>query len=250
MNKQLLIDIGNSRLKWGVARGGRLGRQQALDLVGRGLPDLATLMKSAAGATSVVVSSVAGAPRDSALSRQLRAAGLPAPRFVASEPKAAGVTNGYREPWRLGVDRWVAAIGAWHDAGQRAVCVVDIGTATTVDVVDAKGRHRGGLIVPGPLLMTQSLLAGTRGIASRAQGTRPASPTGLGRDTASALRLGARLATAALVSRAAQDARREQGHGCVVYLTGGGAKEVLPLLDVGIRHCPDLVLRGLAVLAG
>ena len=250
MSKQLLIDIGNSRLKWCVVRGGRLGRQQALDLVGRGLPDLAALLESAAGATSVVVSSVAGTARDRALSRAVRAAGLPAPRFVASESRTAGVTNGYRDPWRLGVDRWMAVIGAWHDAGCRAVCVVDIGTATTVDVVDAKGRHRGGLIVPGPALMTHSLLAGTRGIASRAQGGRRAASTGLGRDTASALQRGARLATAALVARAARDARREQGRGCLVYLTGGGAKDVLPLLDIEVRHQPDLVLRGLAILAG
>lgn len=250
MNRQLLVDIGNSRLKWCVLRGATLGRQHAMNLPERGLPVLAALLKSAAGVTSVFVSSVAGNARDKALTRQLRAAGLPAPRFVTSEPQAAGVTNGYREPWRLGVDRWVAAIGAWHDAGRRAVCVVDIGTATTVDVVDTKGRHRGGLIVPGPALMTRSLLVGTRGIAPRAQGAQRASRGGLGRDTACALQLGARLATAALVARAAQDARHEHGRDCAVYLTGGGAQAVRPLLDVEVRHCPNLVLRGLAVLAG
>lgn len=250
MSKTLLIDIGNSRLKWSIARNGKLGRLQALDLPKRGLLDLSSLLAVTRGVTQVLVASVAGSARDRALSRQLRTAGLPAPRFIASTPLAAGVRNGYHEPWRLGVDRWVAAIGAWHEAGQRAVCVVDIGTATTLDVVDAQGRHQGGLIVPGPALMTDSLLAGTQGIAPRAAGGRRAAASGLGRDTGSALRLGARLATAALVERVARDARRQHGRRCVVMLTGGAAPDILPLLDVELRHCPDLVLRGLAVLAG
>ena len=249
MSKSLLIDIGNSRLKWSIARKRKLGRQQALDLPKRGLPDLSALLAVTRGITQVLVASVSGAVRDRALARQLRAAGLPAARFIASTPLAAGVRNGYREPWRLGVDRWIAAIGAWHEAGQQAVCVIDIGTATTVDVVDARGRHQGGLIIPGPALMTESLLSGTQGIAPRAAGGRRAAAGGLGRDTGSALRLGARLATAALVERVAGDARRKHGRRCVVMLTGGGAPDILPLLAIEFRHCPDLVLRGLAILA-
>ncbi|MEY4760678.1 MAG: hypothetical protein RLZZ200_534 [Pseudomonadota bacterium] len=249
MNTMLLIDIGNTRLKWAVLRGRKAGRQHALDLPARGLPDLSALLKAGARASHVLVSSVAGPQRDRALARQLRAVGLPSPQFVASTPEAAGVTNGYRDPWRLGVDRWVAVIGAWHVAGRRAVCVVDIGTATTVDVVDARGRHQGGLIVPGPVLMTSSLLSGTQGIAPRASGRQKAAKSGLGRDTATALQRGACVATAALVERAARDARREHGADCAVFVTGGGAAEVLSLLDIDVRRCPDLVLRGLAVLA-
>lgn len=250
MIRQLLIDIGNSRLKWCIDCGGTPGRLHAQALPKRGLPDLAAMLRAGRQVTEVRVVSVAGAPRDRALARALRQAGLPAPRFMQSSSTAAGVTNGYREPWRLGADRWVAAIGAWHDAGaKRAVCVIDIGTATTIDVVDARGRHQGGLIAPGPALMTAALLAGTRGIAVRAQGARPGRTAGLARDTGNALHSGALQATAGLIERAAREARREHGRTTAVYLTGGGAAAVLPLLDLTVVHCPDLVLRGLAVMS-
>lgn len=245
----LLIDVGNSRIKWCLARGGRLGRQRVEPLAGSGSAAFARIARAARGATAVTVACVAGTARERALARALRSAGLPAPRFIRSSAVAAGLCNGYREAWRLGADRWVAAIGAWHDAGRRrAVCVIDIGTATTVDVVDAGGRHQGGLIAPGPALMQQALLAGTRGIAARARGGPRAATAGLARDTAAAIRLGAHSATAALVERAAADARRAHGPRTQVYLTGGGAVAIRPLLRRRVHDCPDLVLRGLAVL--
>lgn len=247
----LLIDIGNSRLKWSLSRDGKQGVMRALDLPARGMPDLTRLLRAARSVASITVVSVSGPARDRALTRTLRAAGLPAPLFVRSGPKAAGVTNGYDEPWRLGADRWVAAIGAWHEAGAKsAVCVIDIGTATTVDIVDARGRHRGGLIAPGPALMTRSLLAGTRGIAVRAEGSRPRRAAGPARDTGNALLNGALLATAGLIERAIRDARHEHGRTMKVYLTGGGAETVLPLLKVKVVFLADLVLRGLAVVEG
>jgi type III pantothenate kinase len=245
----LLIDIGNSRLKWCIRGGRQSGRQHALALDGPGLPELGPLLRSARRVTSVVIVSVAGQARDRAITRALRKAGLPTPQFIQSSARAAGVTNGYRDPWRLGADRWVAAIGAWHEAGAaRPVCVIDIGTATTLDVVDARGVHQGGLIVPGPALMTGSLLAGTRGIATRARGGAQRRTAGLARDTAKAIHNGALQATAGLVERCARDARRAYGRRTVVYLTGGGAASILPLLELRVVHCPDLVLRGLAVM--
>jgi type III pantothenate kinase len=246
---RLLIDIGNSRIKWCLARGARLGRQRVLPLAGLGSTAFRRIAGAARGATQVTAVCVAGSPRERALVRALRTAGLPAPRFIRSSAGAAGLRNGYREAWRLGADRWVAAIGAWHESGRRrAVCVIDIGTATTVDVVDAGGRHQGGLIAPGPELMQRALLTGTRGIALRARGGTRAAGAGLARDTAAAIRLGALQATAAFIERAAADARRTHGPRTAVYLTGGGAAAVQPLLRRRVRACPDLVLRGLAVL--
>jgi len=246
---QLLIDIGNSRIKWCVARGARRALQRVLPLTGTGSAAFARIARAARGATAVIAVCVAGDARERALARALRTAGLPAPRFIRSSAAAAGLRNSYREAWRLGADRWVAAIGAWHDAGQRrAVCVIDIGTATTVDVVDAWGRHQGGLITPGPELMQRALLTGTRGIARRARGGARITSATLARDTATAIQLGAHQATAALIERAATDARRAHGPRTVIYLTGGGAPAVQPLLRVRVQACPDLVLRGLAVL--
>ena len=140
---RLLVDIGNSRIKWCLARETGLGPQRVLSLEGSGASAFARMARAARGATAVVAVCVAGGARERALARALRAAGLPLPTFIRSSTAAAGLRSGYREAWQLGADRWVAAIGAWHDAGgRRAVCVIDIGTATTVDVVDARGRHQ------------------------------------------------------------------------------------------------------------
>jgi type III pantothenate kinase len=248
--KTLLIDIGNSRIKWTLRRGVRLGRQQVLPLQGSGADAFAQIAARARGAAAVVAVSVAGTARERALAAALRAAGLPAVRWIRSTRSAAGLRNGYRDVWRLGADRWVAAIGAWHAAGGgRPVCVVDIGTAATLDVIDAQGRHRGGLIAPGPQLMVQSLLRGTRGIAVRASGGRRVARPGLARDTAAALQGGASEATLALIERTAGAARREHGPRTQLFVTGGGARDVKRLLSVPFHDCPDLVLRGLAVLA-
>ena len=246
----VFIDMGNSRIKWALRRGGTLGRQRALDYDDDATAAMAQLVASLNRVSAVHVVSVAGVQRDRLLTRSLRAAGLPAPVFVQSSAAAAGVRNGYRDPWRLGADRWVAAIAGWHEAGRQcAVAVIDIGTATTVDVVDATGQHEGGLIVPGPGLMVNALLRGTRGIAERAAGTAGKRQRGWARDTANAIDSGALEATAALVERSARLLRKQHGEEAQVYITGGGAAAVLPRVNAPCRHLADLVLRGLVVLA-
>src|SRR4029077_2103024 len=104
-----------------------------------------------------------------------------------------GVRNGYAETWRLGADRWVAMLGAHARYPGRALWVVDVGTALTVDLLDEHGRHRGGLLVPGPALMVESLLRRTAGIRKRAGfgataiGRRARAGFGAGRPIAAAL---------------------------------------------------------------
>jgi type III pantothenate kinase len=249
---QLLIDMGNTRVKWAVRRSGRLGRMQALTFSGDGSTQLRQLAAAGARAKvgAVIAVSVAGASRERVLRRCIKAAGLPAPRWTTSQAVAAGVRNGYRAIWKLGADRWVAAVGAWHEAGRGcAVAAIDIGTATTLDVVEPTGRHRGGLIIPGPALMVGSLLRGTRGIARRAEGSRASKIRQLATDTAMALQWGALQATAAFVARSAAHLRETHGESARVFVTGGGAAAVRPLLPADCELIPDLVLRGLAVLA-
>ena len=249
---QLLIDLGNTRVKWALRRRGRLGRMQALTFSGDGSTQLRQLAAAASRAKvdSVVAVNVAGATRERALRRSFKAAALPVPRFIASQAVAAGVRNGYRDIWRLGADRWVAAVAAWHEAGRGcAVAAIDIGTATTLDVVEPSGRHRGGLIIPGPALMVDSLLRGTRGIARRAAGGRLQGRRTLAADTASALQLGVLQATAAFIERSAAQLREAHGESARIFVTGGGAAALRSMLPTGCEVIPDLVLRGLAVLA-
>ncbi len=194
--------------------------------------------------------SVAGTRVDRSLALAARRARAPVPEFVVSQRRAGGVTSGYVEPWRLGVDRFVAAIGAYHLARGRAVCVVGVGTAMTIDLVDAKGRHRGGAIIPAPTLMVDTLLKNTDGIRRRAQGGAAGGNSLFGRSTRAALVQGSRYAAAALIDRAVGEARAlVRGGAPLLILTGGGAPSVKPLVRSACVSVPDLVLRGLAALS-
>ncbi len=169
----LLIDVGNSRIKWARVVRGRRSRQRSEALRGNGAATFRALLGALPARTQVLAVNVAGKPVERALLAAARAAKLAPPRFLRSSEAAAGLVNGYDETWRLGADRWAALIGAWHVTGaRRALCVVDVGTAMTIDFLDATGRHRGGYIVPGPTLSMFSLLHGTSGILRRSRGGR------------------------------------------------------------------------------
>jgi type III pantothenate kinase len=254
----LLVDIGNTRVKWAVSKGASLGRSSALAHGGpaghAGVDVMAAMVRRLpADVDRVLAVSVAGTRLEQALSRATRARFGVRPEFIRSSRAAAGVINGYRDVWRLGVDRWVSAIGAYHLARGRDVLVASVGTALTLDLVSAKGReqgrHQGGAIIPGPGTMVDSLLQGTNGIRRRAAGLRGSSRRLYARDTASALAAGARFAAAAFIDRAMREAMRQQGKRPLLLLTGGGAAEVRPLLVSACRVVPDLVLRGLAAWA-
>jgi type III pantothenate kinase len=182
----------------------------------------------------------------------------PVPEFIHSSETAAGVYNGYREPARLGDDRWAAAVAAWHRAGcYRTVCAISVGTALTIDLVDHNGHHRGGLIAPGPEMMLGSLLGKTNGIAARAAIRRPrrkkaqthAVVLPLADNTLGAIESGCLTAAAGLIDRTVNLLTRELGVRPVLFVTGGGAEAVLPLLKGATKPCPELVLRGVAVIA-
>ena len=247
----LLIDAGNTRLKWATLRGARLGRAQALDWNARNMDRVASAVLRTK-AERVLICSVAGLAFDRALRRAARRAGKRAPQFVRSTRRAAGVRNGYLETWRLGADRWVAMLGARALTPKRALCIVDVGTALTIDLMDSRGRHRGGLIVPGPTLMVDSLLNDTAGIRVRAgrnvRASRRAAAM-FGRSTRAGLLGGSTMACAALIERALIEARRELKARPLLLLSGGGAAQVAPLLSVAHRRVGGLVLHGLALLA-
>ena len=268
----LLVDIGNTRVKWARLADGEMGKQLAAANAGWDAREYARRVigrgwvlgrgRGAAGRRAgvgsagaaersgrIVVSSVAGDDVNRALIAAAREAGAPAPEFVVSERSAAGITTDYLDPWRLGVDRFVGAIGAHHLASGQPVCVVNVGTAITIDLVDGSGRHHGGAIVPGPALMVSSLLTQTNGIRRRATGG-PAGSTGMfAKTTRTAIGEGARYAAAAVIDRAIEEARIRLGSRPLVLLTGGGSADIKPLIRSTAVSLPDLVLHGLAVWA-
>jgi type III pantothenate kinase len=244
----LLVDIGNSRVKWARLGPDGLGQQSASPYAGWTVVDWSEALFSGDRVERVLAASVADPAVATALDAAARlATGQPA-QFVTTTRAAAGVRNGYADPGLLGVDRWLAVIGSY--ARVRAACVVaDIGTAATVDVVSADGRHRGGYIVPGHQLMVESLHGSTRDLATRhaASGIAGAD-VGFADNTREAILRGCRLALAALVDRSLAEAERSLGEPCRLLLTGGGAEQVLPELRGTPEYVPDLVLRGLAGL--
>jgi type III pantothenate kinase len=244
----LLVDIGNTRVKWAILRGARQTRMQAAPHENSGLALRALVRHAPRDVGRVIVVSVV----DEALSRVLDAAvqrrfGV-ATEYIRSTRRARGVSNGYRDTWRLGADRWVSVIGAHAHARGRTAVIANVGTALTIDVVTASGRHRGGAIVPGPETMVASLLSGTHGIRRRAQGAKASSRSLFATDTASALAAGSKFAAAAFIDRAVLEARTPGGRP-LLLLTGGGAPELRRYLKSPARVVPDLVLRGLAELA-
>lgn len=246
----LLVDIGNTRVKWARFDGHKLGPLRAASHSGWGGEDYARrIIGSSRNLERIVVVSVAGDRVNRSVSLAARRSRAPTPEFVTSQRRGGGVTVGYLEPWRLGVDRFVASIGAYHLAKGKPVVVVGVGTAMTIDLVDAKGRHRGGAIIPAPTLMVDTLLTNTHGIRRRAQGGAGGGRSLFGRSTRAAIVQGSRYAAAALVDRAVGEARAlVGGRSPLVMLTGGGAASVRPLVHSTCVTVPDLVLQGLAAL--
>ncbi|MHB8814957.1 MAG: type III pantothenate kinase, partial [Steroidobacteraceae bacterium] len=241
--------VGNSRIKWARLEDGRLGKSHAAEYSGWRARDFARRVIGLRGDIErILVSSVAADRVTDALAAGARLVRAPEPERVTTRRRAGGVTIGYIDPWRLGVDRLLAMIAAHHRFARRPVCAVAVGTALTLDLVGADGRHWGGAIIPAAPLMVASLLDGTSGIRRRAQGGASGrGPALFGRSTRAAVEQGARFAAAAAVDRAVSEARAVVGRNPALVLTGGGAPGLRPLIRSASLIVPDLVLEGLAV---
>jgi type III pantothenate kinase len=244
----LLIDIGNTRIKWARFEGGALQPQSAAPHADWSVDTLVeTVLRRGNRTDRVLVSNVAGTRMAEVVRAAVAQTWQLEAEFIASTPMAGGIRNAYPQPGKLGVDRWLAMIGA-HALERGAVCIVSVGTAMTIDGIDADGLHLGGVIVPGPDLMVTSLLKNTSDIAQRAR--QGDTSDGLFADnTLGAIRQGAEHALAALVERAVGVMRRTLHETPTLLVTGGASDRVEKAIGLPYRAVPDLVLQGLAVLA-
>jgi type III pantothenate kinase len=171
-----------------------------------------------------------------------------APQWVVSSAAEAGLTNGYDHPTRLGADRWVAMIGAWHRmraAGPaRPMVVVMVGTAVTVEAINAEGRFLGGFILPGHGIMLRALESGTAGLHV---------PTGDVREfptnTSDALTSGGTYAIAGAVERMVQHVRQHCGAEPACVMTGGAGWKMAPSMSLSFELVDNLIFDGLLELA-
>ena len=243
----LLLDVGNSRLKWGVLDDGdirRTGHIAMVNIKEKGLSVLTTKLPRRVDA--VFASNVGGTSFGTRLSGVVGMHCNADVKFARSERRGWGVTNSYRQPRLLGVDRWVAMVGAFAEVNSSCL-VVDAGTALTLDAIDSDGNHLGGQIIPGAETMLNSLTTSTSDIPAVKASTK--APTDelkmFGRNTAAAVREGAHNAVAGAIDRATK-VLRSNGYRPKVVLTGGGSSRILGALAKEPLHRPNLVLFGLA----
>ena len=245
---KLLLDIGNTRIKSAVWHDAKLSQHHAVAHAGLPVEQLQSqLLQRYGSVDSVWVSNVAGAEIASRIHHAVQQLWKIEPVFVTTAAMYGDVRNAYPQPEKLGVDRWMCLLAAHAlHTGAQVNLIVSIGTAMTLDALGAEGLHRGGLIVPGPDLMINSLLHNTSDIAVHSADGE-ASDTFFADNTLGAIQQGAARATAALIECAYRHLAINES--LKVLITGGAASRVMPLLGVPAVEIPDLVLQGLAVVA-
>ncbi len=235
-----VIDLGHSRIKWA-----QTGNNGLLDRPGSSPVDqpgpLETLLLDSPGnqawasaqSRPEAIDWLTAVARDRGLKLTMLATGsveLPV------KPAYAG----------LGSDRWLAMQWPWQQTGS-ALCVIDCGTALTVDVVDDQGRHLGGWIMTGLATARTSLLAKAPGLPRRLDTAKEAEHPA--RDSAQAIVSGTTLQLAGAIERSIDAATAELGQNPVVWITGGDAAAIMPLTRIQATADEHLVLRGLAMAA-
>jgi type III pantothenate kinase len=244
--RTLLIDLGNSSLKWAWLQAGGLGPIERAPYVNIGgepgfSPDC---LPAQPEPERVLISAVAAPELVKAVQSWVFNQWGLEPEILKAEASALGVTSGYDNPSQLGVDRWIALVAA-HHAVQGPACVVDCGTAITIDVIAGDGQHLGGLILPGIGLMREALKNDTA-IPWVEKGNREEL---FAADTGSAVAAGGLNAAVALVEKVMVRSTERLGERPVLLLTGGDAEQLLGVLREPARSEPDLVMEGMALIA-
>lgn len=231
---RLLIDAGNTRIKWALTDGDGWLRSGALPVEQAG--ELPQRFAASQGIRQVWISNVAGEE----VMQHLSGVRDGQCYFIVAREVQCGVRNGYSSPSQLGSDRWAALIAAWHLVHGPCL-VVNSGTATTVDTLLATGEFIGGLILPGVELMQRSLNDATAQLKP-SEGDFHAFP----RNTADALFSGAIQANCGAIER--QHALL--GGGSIPVVLSGGASAILQNhLNLPLHVVDNLVLQGLLLIS-
>jgi len=240
----LLVDAGNSRIKWRLHPQGRI--QPSGDIATASCGRLGEAWQGLR-AKAACVCSVAGIEVDAILRHGLGgvlAGSGEKPHWLIAPAQGHGVENLYQPADSLGCDRFAALVAARH---RRAVdwLVVNVGTAMTVDMLTAEGRFIGGAIVPGPVMMRTALHQGTAGVRAEAPAMDPAWP----RNTQAAVDQGIAWALWGVVEGMSRQLLQTVGRRPRILLAGGGRAALRPLLPSELVETDELVLEGLTWIA-
>jgi type III pantothenate kinase len=243
----LLIDAGNSRLKWASsAAAGRLLQTGTLELAaGQPAAVLQAIAVDWLNLEAVHVANVRGPGFQTLLQDWITQQHNLPTIFHRTPARGWSVLNGYTKPEQLGIDRWAALVAARRLCAS-SLCVIDCGTAVTIDVLNAQGRHLGGMISPGLKIMQEALRQGTAGL--KVDVTAGIEASRLAQDTARGIIAGTTNAVLGLIERHHR-LMQTTVPDMQTFLTGGAAESMAPLLGDALRHEPHLVLQGLSIMA-
>ncbi len=243
---KLLIDIGNSRIKWATLDDNGLSNSQFIERKTTGLKtQFNKIWKPLKTVESIWVSNVAGDKIASQFSEWTEKTWQITPNFVRAEQKRFGVSNAYDKPETLGVDRWLGLVAVRQHL-QKACCIIDCGTAITVDIVTANGQHQGGFILPGLGLMRSTLAAGTEALT---ENTDDVAFNLLATNTYSAIQAGTLYSISATLENLIRDLQQNFDHDIRFVLSGGDGKMIQELLPEDIEIDTDIVIKGLKLYA-
>ncbi|SDB86269.1 type III pantothenate kinase [Paraburkholderia lycopersici] len=253
----LLIDAGNSRIKWALVApdGSRLHagamdhlRDEGGQPAPAGLAEWATLPRPRGAWISNVAGRAVGERLDALVEAHWSGLSRIVVRACAQQ---CGVTNSYATPDALGSDRWAGMIGAHAAYPDEPLLIATFGTATTLEALCADGTFVGGMIAPGFALMTRSLGEHTAQLPVVEGGMADAPRPGIAfaTDTRRSISAGCALAQAALVERAWFDLQDAWKVPVRLVVSGGAAAEVTAALKVPHTRHDALVLSGLALIA-
>ncbi len=240
VQRTLLLDVGNSSAKWQLREGAsvlRQGKYCESDSASRD-----ALLTSADNLDHIWVACVASAQSERQLQVLLRDRWDIEPWFARTPARSGALVNSYEDPSRMGVDRWLAMLAVWEREGGQ-FCLIDVGSALTIDFVQPDGKHSGGYIIPGPTLMERALLMDTDRVRFDEEVGYDLEP---GTSTAEAVRHGVALAQAGAVTMALQHVGVPS---LPLYYCGGGAEQVMEWVGQGGTWVPDLVMEGLQLMA-
>lgn len=265
----LLVDAGNSYLKWALYQNGQIQTAESFEYQWSSLVSQIArnwqsfLTKPDSIPTGIILANVAGERVTNALEEwkdeywvkasEIKNTGELTIKNIVAQSNAYGVKNAYQQPDLLGADRWAGLVGA-HHLVSGDVCVIDCGTALTIDVIKADGEHSGGTISPGWEMMGKSLIMNTDGIRGVIKSDGEEVSSVLGKNTRQAIQAGIGAACTGSIMHVVRRYQNETQRKLHCVITGGDANKLLPLLSRDLpakelQHEPDWVLKGLAIMS-
>jgi len=238
---KLVFDIGNTRLKWGLADSGKLVQTGYVNVdeftpikLAQQIDHLDRIQEAylcSVAAPSILESVVAWLNQQQQINSTV----------VHTQKTACGISNNYTAIEQLGVDRWIAALGARSLRAEGDLIIIDVGTALTIDWLSAENVFEGGVILPGHRLMHDALVGRTAGIQSEYLDNRQI----IGKSTHECVNSGIGYGLAGGVERIVNEMCNIINNPVLILLTGGGAEALNSKIHLSARYEPHLVLLGL-----